>query len=219
MKKQTIETNLLLNLTIYEPKWWNDYLPSTSQKINAAINAEQNTIGNFGKETKQNDLLNQSLNRGDRPTVICKFIKLKKQSEYSLTNELKLQEFLCSHKMSESDFLLAISINGQLSNFIGNAVEIYSDDLISQEYQSAQDTLIESWDARFCSTVSVKTINGFNVLMDCKKNRLIVQVKCELEITGDRTLDVSRCLNKAIKMQNKRIEKNYNLKSTNKSVA
>ena len=219
MKKQTIETNLLLNLSIYAPKWWDFYLPSTSQKINAAINAEQNTIGNFGKETKQNDLLNQSLNTGDWPTVICKFIKLKKQSEYSLTNELKLQEFLCSHKMSECDFLLAISINDQLSNFIGNAVESYSDDLISQEYQSAQDTLIESLDDRFCSTVSMKTINGFNVLMDCKKNRLFVQVKCELEITGDRTLDVSRCLNKAIKMQNKRIEKNYNLKSTNKSVA
>ena len=235
MKKQTIETNLLLNLSIYAPKWWDFNLPSTSQKINAAINAEQNTIGNFGKETKENDLLNQSLNTGDRQTVICKFIKLKKQSEYSLTNELKLQEFLCSHKMSESDFLLAISIsfsilalvtfllaisiNDQLSNFIGNSVESYSDDLISQEYQSAQDTLIESLDDRFCSTVSVKTINGFNVLMDCKKNRLFVQVKCKLEITGDRTLDVSRCLNKAIKMQNKRIEKNYNLKSTNKSVA
>ena len=55
MKKQTIETNLLLNLSIYAPKWWDFYLPSTSQKINAAINAEQNTIGNFGKETKEND--------------------------------------------------------------------------------------------------------------------------------------------------------------------
>ena len=84
MKKQTIETNLLLNLSIYAPKWWDFNLPSTSQKINAAINAEQNTIGNFGKETKENDLLNQSLNTGDRQTVICKFAFQDDQKKHQM---------------------------------------------------------------------------------------------------------------------------------------